>query len=653
MRELVAQLLGNHLSRRDFFRRMIAAGFTASAVNGILANLEAGETPSPAALDAFRTVTGNGGELWVEQLRGCGVEYVFTNPGSVEVGFFDAFTDTPGMQIIVGMHEGIVISMADTYYRTSGKVGFVNVHAMPGTAQSGGQLYNAHKANSAIVVTAGLSDNTVFNDRPGLGPTAGVAQADAAKPFTKIAWDVRQPGSIPSALRRAFKVASTLPGGPVYLGVARYAQSGEQVTSQIIDQTKFDVPVRPRPDKERIEEVARRLIESNQPLLVADWDLRGSGGVAKAVELVDLLGVTVRDPRGTSSTDCGFPNQHPLFCDGKLFRDLNPQPNANPYEPYDVIVGLGYENIAGASGSSQAPEQVSRAPHAWKAVIGLDVENMGRTAPFELSIVADPNAALEDLLEAVKSLATKERLAKIQKERFDRIAPQVARVRKEIEQEIKQAYGMQPMHPYELAMTIEQAIDRDAITINENLSHDFSLRHGIIQRFGGDEKWRIGSGGGSLGWGVGAAIGAKIGEPNRQVVLHIGDGSVMYSASGFWTMARYEVPVLTIVWNNHNYQTVRHGFSRFDGKMAKADHYAGLHLGNPYIDYVGLAKSQGVEGEKATTAAEFGEAIKRGIAATRAGGPYLIDATIRQIGGGAGSDWYQKFSLAKKRTREV
>ena len=131
---------------------------------------------------------------------------------------------------------------------------------------------------------------------------------------------------------------------------------------------------------------------------------------------------------------------------------------------------------------------------------------------------------------------------------------------------------------------------------------------------------------------MGAAIGAKIGEPNRQVVAHIGDGSVMYSAAGFWTMARYEVPVLTIVWNNRNYQTVRHGFSRFGGKMAKSGHYLGLHLGDPDIDFVGLAKSQGVEGERTTTTAELVGALERGVAATRAGSPYLIDAVVSQFG---------------------
>ena len=142
-------------------------------------------------------------------------------------------------------------------------------------------------------------------------------------------------------------------------------------------------------------------------------------------------------------------------------------------------------------------------------------------------------------------------------------------------------------------------------------------------------------------------------EPDRQVVLNIGDGSVMYSASGFWTMARYSIPVLTIVWNNRNYQTVRHGFSRFKGRMEETGHYAGMYLGDPDIDYVMLAKSQGVGGAKAETAADFGKALKRGIEATRAGEPFVIDVDISRIGGGSESTWYQAFSLAEKRKRNV
>jgi thiamine pyrophosphate-dependent acetolactate synthase large subunit-like protein len=87
--------------------------------------------------------------------------------------------------------------------------------------------------------------------------------------------------------------------------------------------------------------------------------------------------------------------------------------------------------------------------------------------------------------------------------------------------------------------------------------------------------------------------------------------------------------------------------------MAQTGHYPALHLGDPSIDFVALAGSQGVEGEKATTAGELTRALERGVAATRAGSPYLIDCVIGKFGGGADSDWYQEFSVAKKRTRQV
>ena len=653
MQELIYAFLNRGISRRSFFERLAAFGFSAAAIESLVSSVEAGEARSPDEPEAYRTFTGTGGELWVEQLDASGVRYVFCNPGSAETGFYDAFTDRPGMQIMMGLHEGIVISMADTYARLSGRAAFVNVHAMPGTAQMGGQLYNAQKSRSALVITAGMSDNTVFSDRPGLGPLPGHAQSDVTKPLTKLAWDVREPASIPLALRRAFKVASTPPGGPVYIGIATYAQTSAPVTAQIVGQEKFLVPMRPRPDAEKIERLARRLIEARQPLVVVDADLYRYDAVEEAVKLVDAIGAAVLDPRGSSGSNSGFPNQHPLHTDGKVFGGLDRAAGTNPYEPYDVIAGIGVGEIAGKRGRARPPEELSQAPGAFKAVIGLDTAEMGRTAPFDLSIVADPRAALSDLRAAVESLATRERLEKLAAERRDRLAPAIEKTRAEVRKEVESAFGAQPMHPYELVMTMDRMLEADAILVNENLSHDFTLRHAVLQHLGGDEKRRIGSGGGSLGWGIGASIGAKLAEPDRQVVLNIGDGSVMYSASGFWTMARYEVPVLVVVWNNHNYQTVRHGFARYQGKMAKTGHYTGMHLGDPDIDFPGLAKSQGVEGERVTTAAELRRALERGIAATRAGSPYLLDVDIAQIGGGAGSEWYQKFSLAATRARKV
>jgi benzoylformate decarboxylase len=171
--------------------------------------------------------------------------------------------------------------------------------------------------------------------------------------------------------------------------------------------------------------------------------------------------------------------------------------------------------------------------------------------------------------------------------------------------------------------------------------HDF-LRFGPRA----EDKLGVSHTGNSLGWGVGAAVGAKLAAPDRQVVLSIGDGSLMYSAAGFWTMARYEVPVLTVVWNNRNYQTVRNAAYRYNRRMAETGKYHGLYLGDPDIDFVKLAESQGVRGERVTNPGDIAAALKRGTAETHAGKPYLLEFVIGRVGGGAESTWHQKFSAA-------
>ena len=166
--------------------------------------------------------------------------------------------------------------------------------------------------------------------------------------------------------------------------------------------------------------------------------------------------------------------------------------------------------------------------------------------------------------------------------------------------------------------------------------------------YGDEDQIWIGYTGNSLGWGIGASTGAKLALPDRPVVCSIGDGAVMYQSSAFWSQARYGVPVLTVVWNNLNYQTVRGGFHRYDGQMAQTGKYAGMYLGDPDIDFVQLAASQGVKGERATTPTELAAALKRGTEITAAGEPYVVEAMIRRIGAGAESTWHEGFKLSER-----
>src|SRR6266446_1130050 len=169
MRHLIQRYLDHSLSRRGLLRSLSALGFTSAAAQAILKPLEASETAATRAdAPGSSLVEGTGGELVVAQAKAAGAQYLFTNPGSFEVGFFDAIIDNPGIQMIMGLHEGIVISMADGYHRVSGKPGFVNVHVIAGTAQMAGQLYNASRFVCCLGIPRDLNDFPTrrSSDRP-------------------------------------------------------------------------------------------------------------------------------------------------------------------------------------------------------------------------------------------------------------------------------------------------------------------------------------------------------------------------------------------------------------------------------------------------------------------------------------------------------
>jgi len=618
---------------------MTALGFTTAAAETVLEPLQAGEDdPAQLTPAASATVTGTGADLCVAQLRGAGVKYMFTNPGSFEAAFFDAFSDTPGIQLILGLHEGVVISMADAYNRVSQEPAFVSVHTIVGTAQMGGQLYNAAKDGSSLVITAAFSDNETWTDEGVLTGMPGFSQKEINRQFTKISWEARSAEGIPLMLRRAFKVAATEPGGPVYLALAKDAIEKKNVTAEILAADRFLLRGKIRPDAASVERCAEWIADARRPLIIAGDEVWRGRAVGDLVAFSERTGVPV------FAMPLSGPNP------SEAFRNF-PTANPNYLGPFgmtadyvnkgtDLMIFLGTHDIGGFVVPT-SPE----VPSSARIVrIGVDTNWMGRNQATDLALIGDIKETLADISTALGALSSRMKTTVVN--RSAEIHGISAAMRARTAAEVRANLGRTPMDPDEFAAIMYRTMAPGTIFATENLSGkhramDFGYREN-------DLMW-LGNTGFALGWGIGASMGAQLAAPDRPVVCSIGDGSVMYSASGFWTQARYSIPVLTVIWNNHDYQTVRQAWADYGGKMLKSGHYPGMYLGDPDIDFVKLAESQGVSGEKTNTAAEFEAAMKRGVKTTLDGKPYVIDAEVARFGGGADSTWYQKFSLTSLR----
>jgi benzoylformate decarboxylase len=575
-----------------------------------------------------KTITGTGGMLLIQTLKDAGVEYLFTNPGSAETGIFAAIAEDGDQRLVVGKHEGLVAAMADGYHRMSGKVGVIIAHVMGGSFQLAGQLFNAQVAGSSVVVIAG-DWTSELQDYRGLSPFPGLSQAESMRPLTKEARSAYQvdtnPAAITVATARALREATTPPTGPVYLSISAELLNREGLTAEIGEASRYKIE-RPAPARpQTVETIARRLGEARCPVLIFGDDVWREGAQAEAVHLAEGLEAPVFSSRQIFAN---FPTRHPLYC------------GAYPVSPeFEKVTGLQPDLLflvgcQGVHGSVTEPCVMQ---------IGPNPVLMGRHYPLDVAAQCELRETIHGLGEALTRLHGSDRVAAWARQR-NRVRA-YARLLIEREEDLVREHEHDPIvHPSLLEAHLAELIPRDAIMVQESSTARTTLLPLGHQGIG----WTR-SGGGSLGWGVGGAIGAKIAVGReRPVLLNLGDGALTYSAAGFWTMARYNTAVLTIVSNNESYQIVRHNWAREmpDSKMVREGRYPGIYLSAPATDYVALARSQGVDGERVTTLKELEPALRRGVERiTRENRPYLIEVTVAREGVGADSTWHQDWHL--------
>jgi len=557
-------------------------------------------------------------------MKDAGVKYLFAAPGSAETGFFDAFVDQP-MVLIEGLHEGMVIAQACGYAVASKGPAFVNLHVMGGTAQAAGQMLNAHATGCPLVITSGLNVMGSFNDKRSLSPRPGWDQAAVNKQFTKMSWESTDGKALAHQIRRVFKMATTEPTGPAWLHCTDVAFTTKDCTQTIYPGDEFMLPNTVPANADQIKAVASALLAAKNPVLWVGSEVYKQSGEPEAVELAELLGLPVCSGGWASAV---FPVKHPLYAGGFASKGR------------DLVVGFGCVDLSETAGGLQIDTPI--------VLCSLDTESRRRNQAFSMGIVANTKIALRQLIDELKGQATAAQLKSIADARMAN-APNAGAIKID-----PAVVGRSPIHRDEMGLILEEELDKEAIIVPEqNTAQEDFFSYG--PRAG--EKGCVSLSGGSLGWGVGASCGAKVAQPDRQVVAWLGDGGTMFGACGFWTQARSAVPVLSVVGNNHNYETVRMNYERYAGRQCATQHFIGMMLDAPDIDFVGLAKSEGcAEGIKVTTGADMRAALKRGQEAVAAGTPFLIDVDLaRQDGpcGGGKSTWHQEFSLAQLRTRKI
>jgi thiamine pyrophosphate-dependent acetolactate synthase large subunit-like protein len=575
-----------------------------------------------------KTITGTGGMLLIQTLKDAGVDYLFTNPGSAETGIFAALAETGDPRLVVGKHEGLVAAMADGYHRVSGKVGVVIAHVMGGSYQLAGQLFNAQLAGSSLLVIAGdwMSE---LQDFRGLAPFPGLSQAESMRPLMKEARCAYQVGADPAAITvattRALREATTYPTGPVYLSISAALLNREGLEAQIGEEAGYRIEGVAPARADSVEAIARRLGAARCPVLMFGDDVWRQGAQAEAVALAEALEAPVFAGRQIFPN---FPSRHPLFCGSypvaAEFRKVS------GLEP-DLIFLVGCQGVHGAVGEPSVMQ------------IGPNPLLMGRHYPLDVAVQCELRGTLRALVEALPRVNPSERVAGWRRQR-DKVRAYAQLLITREEDLVREHEHDATVHPAVLEAHLAELLPRTTTMVQESST----ARATLLPLGLGGMAWTR-SGGGSLGFGVGAAIGAKIAAGReRPVVLHLGDGALTYSAAGFWSMARYNTAILTVVSNNETYQIVRHNWARQmpDTKMVREGKYPGLHLGGPATDYVALARAQGVDGEHVTTVKELEPALRRGVERiTRENRPYLLDVKVAQEGVGADSAWTEHWQM--------
>lgn len=553
----------------------------------------------------------NAAEALLELLADAGVEYLFGNPGTTELPLSDALVDHPRIKYILGLQEVPVVGIAEGYAQASRSPGVVNLHISCGLGNGMGMLYNAYRAGTPLIVTAGQQDRRLKFQEPILWSD----MVSVAKPWTKWAVEVERAEDVPNALRRAVQTALMPPTGPVFLSIPVDVQREE---------AEFDLtpprPINPqvRPPAAELKRAAEILAAAQNPGILVGSRVVEADGVAELVELAEALGAPVISESGTTHGRLSFPCTHPLSAPGLPL--WAPEIEERLSE-FDVLFVVGTDVFR-----LYVYFEPARALPEYVRLIHLDQNwwELGKNYPTEVALAGDPKVGLAELAKLVRAQQTDAQHAAA-KGRAEQRSAAHAKIKADLLQMVEQQQSQRPLTSAVIMHSLARALPPNVAVVEEAVT----TTNTHLERLGAiaDPTGYFGHRGWALGWGLGCSIGVKLAWPDRPVLAVLGEGASLYGIQGLWTAAHHRIPVTFVICNNAQYQILKVGAQGMELPQARAGRFEGMDLIQPEVDIVALARSLGVEAERVTEPDELTEKVR---ASLMGDVPRLFDVPIER-----------------------
>ena len=585
-----------------------------------MATKSAPKTNSKSAGAPVPTPVEDAAEAFVELLNNNGVDYIFINSGTdtfpiqeAMARMIDQERRVPG--VVLCLDELTAMTAAHGYFQVTGKPQVVLVHVDAGTLQIGGAYHDAQRDRAGVVVCAGRAPVTIGGGVVGGKDMAihwtqeQLDQGGIVRNFTKWEYELRRVESMHLVLHKAFQVASAEPAGPVYLTLPRELLMEPMSEVLLPPKDRHARPVTPAADSAALAEIAGWLTEAEKPVIVAHSYGRNPEAVPTLVALAESVGARVIIDRHRMS----FPTTHPLCVMG----DTSVLTDADAVLVLDADVPW----IPGTDGPGPS------ARIAW-----IDQDPAKSTIPLwsfavDLLVHASTDKAVAALLEQVKSRLTRAVNERVQA-RTKAIAGETKTAREGRHEAARAKSTDSPIAAEWLAYCLNEVLPTEAIVLNEAVSHGVLTMNMVDRTIPGS---LYDSGGSSLGWSLGAAIGMKLARPDKDIVALVGDGTFVYGTptSALWAAEQCETPFMTVIFNNSMHWATKRALLRSysDSVSARTNRFVGVDI-EPSPDFDVLATASRAYGERVDDPAEVVSALKRGLERIRAGQAAVIDVRV-------------------------